>query len=77
MSAEGRRRIGGVPELATYLDLPKSWVYAQAEAGALPHFKLGRYLRFDFDEIDRYLEHHRRGPDDSRAGADVRGTTRG
>ncbi len=33
-------------ELAELLHVPKSWVLAQAREDAIPHVKLGRYVRF-------------------------------
>jgi hypothetical protein len=32
----------------------------RAEQGTIPHFKLGRPLRFDSDEIEVWLQNHRR-----------------
>ena len=28
----------------------------------IPHYKVGHFVRFDPDEIDRWLDTHRRGP---------------
>jgi excisionase family DNA binding protein len=50
-----------VQDVARRLNVPVSWVYAKAEADALPHVKLGRYLRFHADEIEAYLSAQRRG----------------
>lgn len=55
-------RLLTVQDLAHRLNLPVSWIYAKAEAHELPHRKLGRYLRFDPQEIERYLEAQRQGP---------------
>lgn len=44
------RRLWTVSELANYLGVPKSWIYDRTGAEAaqkLPHFKIGKYLRFD------------------------------
>src|SRR4051812_35142850 len=32
-------------EVAEALRVPRSWVYAEARAGRLPHVRLGRYVR--------------------------------
>jgi excisionase family DNA binding protein len=36
-----------ITELATYLNVPKSWVYEQSRLDKIPRFKAGKYLRFD------------------------------
>ncbi len=33
-------------EAATLLKVPKSWIYERTRKGAIPHLKLGKYLRF-------------------------------
>lgn len=33
------------------LGVPASWVLAEARAGRIPHIRLGRYVRFDPDEV--------------------------
>ncbi len=55
-------RLLTVQDVAQRLNVPVSWVYAQSEAGMLPSFKCGRYVRFDPRAIDAYLEAQRRGP---------------
>jgi len=47
--------------LAAYLGVSVSWVYAQAEAGRLPGYKLGKYWRFKQSEIEEWLKQHKRG----------------
>ncbi len=44
-----------VQEVAERLSVPKSWVYAKAEDGELPSFKLGHYRRFSPEAIEVYL----------------------
>src|SRR5262245_19045252 len=46
--------------LAERLGIKRSTLYAWAEQGYIPHLKLGRLLRFDPDEIDIWLQAHRR-----------------
>jgi excisionase family DNA binding protein len=36
-----------IDELASYLNVPKSWVYEQSRLDKIPRFKAGKYLRFD------------------------------
>ena len=41
-------------ELAQILRVPRSWVYSHL--GELPVIRLGRYVRFNRSEIERFLE---------------------
>jgi excisionase family DNA binding protein len=38
-------------DVARYLKVSRSWVYHRAEAGQLPHRRIGGLLRFDADAI--------------------------
>jgi excisionase family DNA binding protein len=51
-----------VPAVATWLSVAPSWVYARAEDGSLPSFKVGRYRRFKRREIEEWLEKARLRP---------------
>jgi len=41
----------GAEELAERLGVGVQWVYDQVGLGRIPHFKVGKYLRFRFSEI--------------------------
>ncbi len=47
---------------AELLGVPASWVLAQARAQRLPHVRLGRYVRFEPDELRAWWAGRRRGP---------------
>ncbi len=55
----GARNVGSAllaaPELAKLFCVPESWVREQARLGNLPSFKLGHYVRFRIEEVERYL----------------------
>jgi excisionase family DNA binding protein len=38
-------------DVARYLKVSRSWVYHRAEAGQLPHLRVGGLLRFDADVV--------------------------
>ena len=43
-------RLWTISELAAYLGVPKSWIYDRTgPGGSVPHFKIGKYIRFDPD----------------------------
>jgi excisionase family DNA binding protein len=54
-------RLLDVKAVAERLSVPVSWVYAHAEAGRLPSFRIGRYRRFSAREIDQWLAKQRDG----------------
>jgi excisionase family DNA binding protein len=39
------------------------WVAAEARAGRLPHYRLGRAVRFDLGELEAWLAEQHRGGD--------------
>ena len=46
------QHLWNVSEVASYLAVPKSWVYDRTQckcSNRIPHFKIGKYLRFDPD----------------------------
>lgn len=42
-----------IREMAKILDVKPSWIYQRTRLGqkAIPHVKLGKYVRFDSDEV--------------------------
>jgi excisionase family DNA binding protein len=49
-----------VKDVSQWLQVKPSTVYVWAEQGMIPHLKLGRLVRFDQDEIEMWLQAHRR-----------------
>jgi excisionase family DNA binding protein len=44
------------------LDVPHTWVLREARAGRIPHVKLGRYTRFDLDQLELWWRNRARDP---------------
>ena len=44
-----------LPALAETLKLPKSWIKAEADAGRIPHLRIGKRYRFDQEAVVRAL----------------------
>jgi excisionase family DNA binding protein len=42
-------------QIAEHLAVPESWVREQARIGALPSIKLGHYVRFRLDDVNRHI----------------------
>ena len=46
----------GIKEMATKLDIPISWLYSRTRTGEIPHYKLGKYVKFDVQEVMEWLK---------------------
>jgi excisionase family DNA binding protein len=49
-------RLLDAEEVAERLAVPKSWVLESARSGAIPHMRLGRYVRFSWPDVEAWLE---------------------
>ncbi len=50
-----------VKQVAEYLQLKESTIYAWAQDGKIPAIKIGRTWRFRRADLDSWLEKHRQG----------------
>ena len=53
------KKFVGVEEVATVLDVEKSWIYSRTRKkgkGQIPHYRLGKYVKFDLDEVVTWLK---------------------
>jgi excisionase family DNA binding protein len=44
------------------LNVPKTWVLAEARAGRIPHVRLGRYVRFEEHALMAWWRERLQGP---------------
>jgi excisionase family DNA binding protein len=58
---------------AELLNVPASWILAEARADRIPHIRLGRYVRFDADQLREWCQSHGRGPQRPARGLANRG----
>jgi excisionase family DNA binding protein len=49
-------------QAAALLSVPATWVLAEARANRVPHIRLGRYVRFEAKELERWWQERARGP---------------
>jgi excisionase family DNA binding protein len=49
-------RLVDAAAIADLLAVPQSWVLAQARNDAIPHRRLGRYVRFSPDEVRAWVD---------------------
>ena len=45
-----------VNELAGALKVPKSWIYDKTRKNEIPMIRVGKYLRFDMNEVLEWLK---------------------
>ncbi len=53
-----------VEQIAEMWQLPRSWIYERTRRRGLeqlPHFKMGKYLRFKEEAVQEYLERQKAG----------------
>jgi excisionase family DNA binding protein len=43
-------------EVAERLSVPKTWVLESARSGAMPCVRLGKYVRFDLGDVERWID---------------------
>ncbi len=46
-----KRKLATIDETAIFLNVPKSWLYDRTRRNEIPCVRLGKYVRFDLDEI--------------------------
>ena len=49
-------------QAAKLLGVPPTWLLAQARKRAIPHHRLGHYVRFDADELIQWVNDNRIDP---------------
>lgn len=49
-------------EAAALLNVPPTWVLAEAREDRIPHVRFGRYVRFDATEVEAWWRERARGP---------------
>jgi excisionase family DNA binding protein len=49
-------RLLNAAEIAELLNVPVTWVRESARSGAMPSVRLGRYVRFDIDDVESWIE---------------------
>jgi len=52
---ENEERFVSVDELAEFLAVKTSWVYAQTASGSIPCIRVGRYVRFWMPDVLAWL----------------------
>jgi excisionase family DNA binding protein len=64
-----RRELLDTPGVARFIASSVRHVRRMVAERTIPHYKVGYFVRFDPDEIDQWLQRHRRGPNNDRPAA--------
>ena len=59
MASVDSRRFVDAELVAQNLGVPRCWVMARVRSGDIPHRRVGRYVRFDADEVERWVREGR------------------
>ena len=49
------QNLSGIKEMASKLDVPVSWLYSRTRTNDIPHYKVGKYVRFNESEVWEWL----------------------
>ena len=41
----------GINEMAKKLDVPVTWLYSRTRTNEIPHFEIGKYVKFDPEKV--------------------------
>ncbi len=61
MASRMSDRLLTASEVAERLSVPETWVRVETRAERIPHVKLGRYRRYDWDAVAGWLEEQQAG----------------
>ena len=56
----GTEKLLTVPDVASILSVKQSTVYQWASSGEIPHYRLGRIVRFKRKDLEAWIEGHRK-----------------
>ena len=46
----------GIKKMASKLDVPISWLYSRTRTNDIPHYKIGKYVKFNESEVWEWLK---------------------
>lgn len=60
-AGENESRLLTISDLSSYLGIKTKTLYAKVESGEIPHYRIGKLVRFRLDQINAWLEGCRGG----------------
>jgi excisionase family DNA binding protein len=55
MQEEQEKKLLTIVEVAAYLNIKQKTLYLKVESGEIPHYRIGRLIRFRLEEVDTWL----------------------
>jgi len=49
-----------IDDVCGFLSVKKSFIYSLVESGVIPHYRIGKLIRFKQSDINTWMENHRR-----------------
>ena len=49
------QNLEGIKAMAKRLDVPESWLYSTTRTGEIPHYKVGKYVKFDVSKVMEWI----------------------
>ena len=49
------QNLEGIKAMAKRLDVPVSWLYSRTRTGEIPHYKIGKYVKFDPEAVMTFM----------------------
>lgn len=46
----------GINEMAKKLNVPVSWLYSRTRTNEIPHYKVGKYVKFDPEKVMHWVQ---------------------
>ncbi len=62
MSTNDADKLLTADEVADLIRVTRAWVYAETRRNAIPHLRLGRYVRYRRSAIEAWMQAVERGP---------------
>ena len=59
VTLDEKPRLWDAKEVAEFLGASRAWVYGRAEAGLLPHLRIGNLIRFEPDVLKAFVRQDR------------------
>ena len=50
------QNLKGIKAMAEKLDVPTSWLYSRTRTNEIPHYKVGKYVKFVESEVMDWLK---------------------
>ena len=56
MQEQKENKLLTISDISEYLNIKEKTIYAKVESGKIPHYRIGRLIRFRLEDIDAWLD---------------------